>query len=67
MKRRSIICNEADYLQAHLTGIVHGPGQGNPIIRDLKEWVNSIMKIGLYGRSDSRRNEGWLNSKGGWT
>jgi hypothetical protein len=44
MKSRSIICNEADYLQAHVTVIVRGPGQRNPIIQDFKEWVNSIMK-----------------------
>jgi hypothetical protein len=44
MKTHLIICNEADYLQAHLTFIVSKPSQGNPVFHDLKERVTSLLK-----------------------
>jgi hypothetical protein len=44
MKTRWIICNEADYLQAHMTFLVGKPRVGNLIVPDLKERVTSLLR-----------------------
>ena len=44
MKTQLKICNEADYLQAHLTFIVSKPGPVNPVFHDFKERVASLLK-----------------------
>jgi len=44
MKTHFIICNEADYLQAHLTFIVNTPRPENPVLHDLKQRVTSLLK-----------------------
>lgn len=44
MKTRLIICNEADYLQAHMTFLVRKPRVGNPIVLDLKQRATSLLK-----------------------
>jgi hypothetical protein len=44
MKTQLKICNEADYLQAHLTFIVSKPRPGNPVLHDLKQRVTSMLK-----------------------
>jgi hypothetical protein len=47
MKTHLIICNEADYLQAHLTFIVSKRRPGNPVFHDIKERVTSLLKKGI--------------------
>jgi hypothetical protein len=44
MKTQLKICNEADYLQAHLTFIVSKPGPVNPVFHDFKERVAWLLK-----------------------
>ncbi len=44
MKTQLKICNEADYLQAHLTFIVSTPRHGKPVFHDFKERVASLLK-----------------------
>ena len=44
MKTHLIICNDADYLQAHMTVIVSGPRQGNSIFHEFKLWVSSLFR-----------------------
>jgi hypothetical protein len=44
MKTNLTICNEADYLQAHLTFIVSRPRPGNPVFQDFKERATSLLK-----------------------
>ena len=44
MKTRLIICNEADYLQAHMTFLVGKPRVGNPMAPDPKQRVTSLLK-----------------------
>jgi hypothetical protein len=44
MKTHLIICNEADYLQAHLTVIVSEPRRGNVVFHDFKQRVTSLLK-----------------------
>ena len=50
MKTPLIICNEADYLQAHLTFIVSAPRPGNPVFHDFKERVTSLLKKWIMRR-----------------
>jgi hypothetical protein len=50
MKTHFIICNEADYLQAHLTFLVSKPRPGNPVFRDFKERVTSLLKKWILRR-----------------
>jgi hypothetical protein len=38
------ICTEADYLQAHLTFIAGESGRRNPVFRNLKKWLRSVLK-----------------------
>ena len=44
MKTHLIICNEADYLQAHLTIIVGKPRPGSQVLHDFKRRVTSRWK-----------------------
>jgi hypothetical protein len=44
MKTRLIICNEADYLQAHMTFLVGKPRIGNPIAPESKQRVIALLK-----------------------
>src|ERR1700676_2058715 len=44
MKTHLIICNEADYLQAHLTIIVGKPRSGSQVLHDFKRRVTSRWK-----------------------
>jgi len=44
MKTGLIICNEWDYLRAHLTIIAGKPASGNPVLLDLKLRVTSTLK-----------------------
>jgi len=44
MKTHFIICNEADYLQAHLTFLVSTPRPENPVFQDFKQRVTSLLK-----------------------
>lgn len=44
MKTHLIICNESDYLQAHLTFIASKPASGNPVRHELKQRVTSMLK-----------------------
>jgi septum formation topological specificity factor MinE len=44
MKARMIICNEADYLQAHLTVILAESRRRNPALDNLKQRVASVLK-----------------------
>jgi hypothetical protein len=44
MKTNFIICNEADYLQAHLTFLESTRRPGNPVLHDLKQRVTSRLK-----------------------
>jgi hypothetical protein len=50
MKTHLVICNEADYLQAHLTFIVSKPRHGNPILHEFKERVTSLLKRWIMRR-----------------
>jgi len=50
MKTQLKICNEADYLQAHLTFIVSKPGPVNPVFHDFKERVASLLKKWIMRR-----------------
>jgi hypothetical protein len=50
MKTHLIICNEADYLQAHVTAIVSEPRRGNPVFHDFKERVTSLLKKWIMRR-----------------
>jgi len=43
MKTRLIICNEADYLQAHMTFLVGKPRVGNPVLQELKLRISSLL------------------------
>jgi hypothetical protein len=44
MKTHLIICNESDYLQAHLTFIAGKSAPGNPVFNELKQRVTSLLK-----------------------
>ena len=44
MKTHFIICNESDYLQAHLTFIVGKPAPGNPALHQLNQRVTLMLK-----------------------
>jgi hypothetical protein len=44
MKTHLKICNEADYLQAHLTVIVSESRRGNAVFHEFKQRVTSILK-----------------------
>jgi hypothetical protein len=44
MKTQSRICNEADYLQAHLTAIVSEPRRGSPVFHSLNQRIVSLLK-----------------------
>ncbi len=44
MKTKLKICNEADYLQAHLTAIVGESRHWNPAFHNLKQRVTWILK-----------------------
>jgi hypothetical protein len=44
MKTHLIICNEADYLQAHLTAIVSEPRRGNPVFHNFNRRIASLLK-----------------------
>ena len=50
MKTHFIICNEADYLQAHLTFLVSKPRPGNPVFHELKERVTYLLKKWIMRR-----------------
>jgi len=43
MKTHLIICNESDYLQAHLTFISGKSAPGNPVFQELKQRVTSLL------------------------
>jgi hypothetical protein len=70
MKTHLIICNEADYLQAHLTAIVSEPRRGNPVFPNftrriaslLKKWImaaNADMRArSIHPARDSRYEQG---------
>jgi len=51
MKTHLIICNESDYLRAHLTFIAGKPAPGNPVLHELKQRVTSILKKWFARRS----------------
>jgi hypothetical protein len=51
MKTHLSICNEADYLQAHLTFIVIKPRLGNRVFHDFKERVASLLKKWIMRRT----------------
>ena len=51
MNTQSKICNEADYLQAHLTFIVSRPRPGNPVFQDFKERATSLLKKWIIAAS----------------
>jgi hypothetical protein len=44
MKTHLVICNEADYLQAHLTTIVSGSRRGSPVFHEFKQRVSSMWR-----------------------
>jgi hypothetical protein len=44
MKTHFIICNEADYLQAHLTFLVSRSRRENPVLHGLKKRVTPLLK-----------------------
>jgi hypothetical protein len=44
MKTHLTICNEADYLQAHVTAIVSVPRRGHPVFHDLSWRITSLLK-----------------------
>jgi hypothetical protein len=44
MKTHLTICNESDYLRAHLTFIAGKPASGNPVYQELKQRVTSVLK-----------------------
>ncbi len=44
MKAHSIICNESDYLQAHLTFVAGKPAPGIAVFQELKQQVTSMLK-----------------------
>jgi len=44
MKTHFIICNEADYLQAHLTFLERTPRPEKPVLHNLKQRVTSRLK-----------------------
>jgi hypothetical protein len=50
MKTHLIICNEADYLRAHLTFIVNKPRPGNPVFHGFKQRVTSLLKKWIMRR-----------------
>ena len=50
MKTQLKICNEADYLQAHVTLIVSKPRPVNPVFHDFKERVASLLKKWIMRR-----------------
>jgi hypothetical protein len=59
MKTHFIICNEADYLQAHLTFLVSTPRPGNPVFHDLKQRVTSVLKKRVVaGKADRSKLRG---------
>jgi hypothetical protein len=43
MKTHLIICNESDYLRAHLTFIAGKPAPGNPVFQELKLRVTALL------------------------
>jgi hypothetical protein len=50
MKTHLIICNESDYLRAHLTFIAGKPAPENPVLHHLKLRVASVLKRWLARR-----------------
>jgi len=44
MKTQLVICNDSDYLRAHLTFIAGKPVSGNPVVYELKQRVASVWK-----------------------
>jgi len=44
MKTQLVICNESDYLRAHLTFIAGKTVPGNPVLHHLKLRVASVLK-----------------------
>jgi acetone carboxylase gamma subunit len=66
MKTQLIICNEADYLQAHLTFIVSKPRPGNPVFHDFKQRVTSLLKKWIRAAEGglAKRNEHRLIARG---
>ena len=44
MKTHLVICNEADYLQAHLTVVMRERRRRNPAFHEFKQWVGSILR-----------------------
>jgi hypothetical protein len=59
MKTHFIICNEADYLQAHLTFLVSTSRPGNPVVHDFKRRVTSVLKKRVVaGKADRSKLRG---------
>jgi hypothetical protein len=44
MKTHLVICNEADYLRAHLTVIVSEPHRGRPMIQEFKKQISRMWR-----------------------
>ena len=44
MKTQLVICNDSDYLRAHLTIIAGKTVPGNPVLQHLKLRVASVLK-----------------------
>jgi hypothetical protein len=53
MKTHLIICNESDYLRAHLTFIAGKPVPGNPVFQELKQRVTSMLRKWIERRLGS--------------
>jgi hypothetical protein len=66
MKTHLIICNEADYLQAHMTFLAGKPRVGIPIVPDLKQRVTSFLNKWILQkmRAWSRRGFACAGSAG---
>jgi hypothetical protein len=59
MKTHFIICNEADYLQAHLTFLVSTPRPENPVFHEFKQRVASVLKKRVVaGKADRGKRRG---------
>jgi len=59
MKTQMIICNDADYLQAHLTFIASTARPGNPGFHDFKQRVTSLLwKWVVAGNADRSQVRG---------
>ncbi len=50
MKTHLTICNEADYLQAHVTFIVSKPRPENPVFHGFKQRITSFLKKWMLRR-----------------